>query len=96
MPSKSKTKGNTYERELVNILADNGFKAKRSWGSDGRSLGLTEDVDILATKKKKTYKIQAKRRRQIPQWLKLGNCDLVMVREDRGDTLVILKLEDWL
>jgi Holliday junction resolvase len=96
MPSKSKTKGNTYERELVDRLIKAGFKAKRSWGSDGRSLGLTEDVDILASKKNKEYKIQAKRRKVIPHWLKLGNCDLVMVREDRGDTLIIMTLEDWL
>ena len=91
MPSKSKTKGNSYERELVNQLQDAGYSVKRAWGSDGRSMGYTEDVDILAKKDKKKLKIQAKRRR-----LAFGNCDLVMVREDRGETIVLMKLEDWL
>ena len=96
MPSKSKTKGNSYERELVNQLQDAGYSVKRAWGSDGRSMGYTEDVDILAKKDKKKLKIQAKRRRNIPKWLAFGNCDLVMCREDRGETIVLMKLKDWL
>jgi len=96
MPSKSKSKGNTYERELVEQLSKAGYKVKRAWGSDGRSMGLTEDVDILAKKNKKTLKIQAKRRKSIPKWLAFGNCDLVMCREDRGETIVLMKIKDWL
>jgi Holliday junction resolvase len=94
--SKSKSKGNTYERELVDQLAKEGYDVKRAWGSDGRSMGFTEDVDILAKKSGKTYKIQAKRRKSIPKWLAFGNCDLVMTREDRGETIVLVKLDDWL
>ena len=96
MASKSKSKGNTYERELVDRLSKEGYDVKRAWGSDGRSMGLTEDVDILANKDGKSLKIQAKRRRTIPKWLAFGNCDLVMCREDRGETIVLVKLEDWL
>lgn len=96
MPSKSKTKGNSYERELVSQLQDAGYSVKRAWGSDGRSMGYTEDVDILAKKDKKKLKIQAKRRKSIPKWLAFGNCDLVMCREDRGETIVLMKLKDWL
>ena len=73
MPSKSKIKGNGFEREIVKIFNDNGIKAVRAYGSDGRSLGLTEDVDILIrefTKDIKDYKIQAKRRAALPRYLR--------------------------
>ena len=96
MASKSKSKGNTYERELVEQLSKAGYKVKRAWGSGGRSMGCTEDVDIVAKKNKKTLKIQAKRRKSIPQWLAFGNCDLVMTRADRGETVVLMKMKDWL
>ena len=33
MPSKSKTKGNNFERIIVNMAKTLGIKAKRAWGS---------------------------------------------------------------
>jgi len=99
MPSKSKIKGNGFEREIVKIFNDNGIKAVRAYGSDGRSLGLTEDVDILIrefTKDIKDYKIQAKRRAELPRYLKLGNCDAVIIREDREVPLILVPLMDLL
>lgn len=92
MANKSKAKGTGYENELVHKLNEHGFKAKRAWGSDGRSLGEAPDVDIVAD----DIKIQAKRRRSIPKWLSLGNCDAVMFREDRGITFVCITFNDWL
>ena len=90
--ANSKRKGTGYENELVKRLIDAGFKnVKRAWGSDGRSLGLEPDVDIVA----EDYKIQAKRRKVIPKWLRLGNCDVVMFREDRGLTFVMMTFDDW-
>jgi hypothetical protein len=53
-------------------------------------------VVVVAKKDKKTLKIQAKRRKSIPQWLAFGNCDLVMTRADRGETVVLMKMKDWL
>tara|TARA_R110000744_G_scaffold300959_1_gene410076 strand:- start:2733 stop:3107 length:375 start_codon:yes stop_codon:yes gene_type:complete len=89
----SKAKGTAYENELVNKLNNAGFaKVKRAWGSDGRSMGEAPDVDILAD----GIKIQAKRRRSIPKWLSMGNCDVVMYREDRGITFVTMTFDDWL
>ena len=96
MPSKSKRKGNTYENELKAELEKEGFKVDRAWGSDGRSLGLSEDVDLVAKKGNKKYLIQAKRRKSIPKWLQFGNCNLVMTREDRGETIVLIKLKDFI
>lgn len=71
MASKSKSKGNAYERELVEQLAKAGYKVKRAWGSDGRSMGFTEDVDIVA-KKNKNFEDTSKEKKSIPQWLALG------------------------
>tara|TARA_R100001463_G_scaffold123944_3_gene180838 strand:+ start:913 stop:1323 length:411 start_codon:yes stop_codon:yes gene_type:complete len=89
----SKRKGTTFENELVQKLNDSGFsKVKRAWGSDGRSMGEAPDVDIVAD----NIKIQAKRRKAIPKWLNLGNCDVVMFREDRGITFVCMTLDDWI
>ena len=90
--ANSKQKGTGYENELVKRLIDAGFTdARRAWGSDGRSLGMEPDVDILT----EGIKIQAKRRKAIPKWLRLGNCDAVMFREDRGLTFVMMTFDDW-
>ena len=89
--NKSKAKGNRFEHECVDKLKEMGLKdVKRSWGSNGLALGLTEDVDILAD----DIKIQCKVRKTIPKWLALGNCDLVLFKEDRGEIFVIQKLKD--
>lgn len=95
MASKSKIKGNTYERELVNYFKDKGLDCERARGSDGRSLGMAEDVDgyFKLTRTGSKIKWQAKRRKSIPKWLATGNSDIVLVREDRGDTHVVCDLE---
>ena len=97
MASKSKIKGNTYERELVNYFIDQGFISERARGSDGRSLGMAEDVDgyIKLSDHGSKIKWQAKRRKSIPKWLDCGNSDIVLVREDRGDSHVVLPLETF-
>jgi len=95
MASKSKIKGNTYERELVNYFQDMGLVAERARGSDGRSLGMAEDVDgyFKLTRTGQKIKWQAKRRKAIPKWLHTGNSDIVLVREDRGDSHVVLDID---
>ena len=95
MASKSKIKGNTYERERVNYFTDKGLDSERARGSDGRSLGMAEDVDgyFKLTRTGKKIKWQAKRRKTIPKWLATGNSDIVLVREDRGDTHVVIDLD---
>lgn len=98
MPSKSKIKGNAFEREIVKFLEEHGFEAERSWGSDGRSFGedYASDVDVRAEKDGKEYRIQCKRRKSSPQWLHFGTCDLVIFRADREETIVFMKLKDWI
>jgi len=48
MASKSKTKGNNFERECVNIAKEKGIeKSVRAYASDGRSLGQSSECDIM-------------------------------------------------
>ena len=99
MPAKSKVKGNRFEREIVHIFNENGISAKRAWGSDGRTLGLDEDVDVLIQDLAEgisQFKIQAKRRAALPKYLKLGNCDAIVIREDREVPLIMMPLMDFL
>ena len=98
MASKSKIKGNTYERELVALFKERGYLSERARGSDGRSLGMTEDIDgyFKISPKGDKIKWQAKRRKAIPKWLDNENADMTIVREDRGENYVVLKLDKLL
>lgn len=92
MTHPSKTKGNSYERELVNEAKALGFEAKRAYASDGRSLGLHETVDLLIDDKK----IQAKRRKSIAAFMKpTEHVDAVAIRQDRGETLIVMTLPEY-
>ena len=92
MPSKSKIKGNNYERELVNQAKEYELNAKRSWGSDGRSMGMHEEVDLIV----EAWSIQAKRRKSIAKWiLPNENVDAQCVRGDNGKSFIIMRYDDW-
>lgn len=92
MTHPSKTKGNSYERELVNEAKALGFDSKRAYASDGRSLGLHETVDLLIDDKR----IQAKRRKSIAAFMKpTEHVDAVAIRQDRGETLIVMTLPEY-
>ena len=94
MTHPSKVKGNTYEREVVRLFESYGIECKRAWGSNGQSLGLHEEVDCLA---EGDLRIQAKRRKKIAKWLKPSvYVDAVVVREDRGKSYIIIRLEEFI
>ncbi len=93
MSSPSKRKGNAFEREVVNQAKGFGLKSIRAYASNGMSLGEAEDVDV----KIEDLKGQCKRRKRIAQWLKPPeSCDIALVREDRGETYVIIEYSDFL
>ena len=93
MSSPSKIKGNTFEREVVNQAKEFGLKSIRAYASNGISLGEAEDVDV----KIENLKGQCKRRKRIAKWLKPPeSCDIALVREDRGETYVIIEYGDFL
>ena len=93
MSSPSKRKGNAFEREVVNQAKGFGLKSIRAYASNGMSLGEAEDVDV----KIEDLKGQCKRRKRIAQWLKPPeSCDIALVREDRGETYVIIEYSNFL
>ena len=93
MPSKSKAKGNRFERLCVDIAKRHGLSSQRAWGSDGRSMGEHQEVDI----KIEEYKLQCKTRKRVAKWLKPSKeVDSQVVKEDGGEVFVIQPLERWL
>jgi len=94
MTSKAKAKGYGYERELVYALRGFGCTSvQRAFGSDGRAMGEKADIDIKAEFNGIDFKVQAKRRRALPKYLRPGNANVVAMREDRGNTSLIMDIE---
>ena len=94
MPNKSKQKGTRWEREIVKIAHEHEDKAERCWGSDGRSRGLPEEVDVGLDDE---IHVQAKVRKTMAAWLiPSSDVDVTIVKMDRKDPLVIIRLQDWL
>ena len=77
MPNKSKIKGNNYERWIVNFFQAIGLLCRRAWGSDGRSMGLTEGVDGTLNDE---YKWQAKCKAQISPTMTVEKLGEMIVR----------------
>ena len=93
MAHPSKVKGNKFERDIVNKAKEFGLESKRAYASNGESLGMHAEVDLLI----KDYKIQAKIRKSIASYLLPNeNVDAQVIREDRGEAYIVLRLEDWL
>tara|TARA_Y100000593_G_scaffold94992_1_gene197927 strand:+ start:11022 stop:11351 length:330 start_codon:yes stop_codon:yes gene_type:complete len=93
MTSKAKAKGYGYERELVSALKEFGCTSvQRAFGSDGRAMGEAADIDIKAEINDIVLKVQAKRRKSLPKYLQPGNANVVAVREDRGNTNLIMDI----
>tara|TARA_R100000808_G_C2152433_1_gene161867 strand:+ start:4988 stop:5302 length:315 start_codon:yes stop_codon:yes gene_type:complete len=80
-----KKKGYQGEVEVVKILRHLGFDVKRAWGSDGRSINEMPDVDVSAKKEDLNWKVQVKRRKKLPKYMKFGNCNVLAVRQDRAE-----------
>ena len=95
MPSKSKAKGNRFERWFVKWLQARGYIAERAWGSDGRSKGWHESVDVFAFSNLQENTCQLKSRAKLPKYLQIPEgCDTVVFKQDRGPTLVLQRAED--
>jgi hypothetical protein len=101
MPHSSKRKGNRFEREVVEDAEAHGLEAERAYASDGRSLGEAEECDVLirgrADMVTDAVRIQAKRRASIAQYLiPPDGADVTVIREDRGQSLAVVPLSDYL
>ena len=95
-----KQKGNRIERECVNLAKGYGFKSKRAWGSDGRSLGWHEEVDMVIETNnlyEGNLKFQVKGRKAIADYLKPSeHVDGQILKEDRKEPLVVIRYKDLL
>lgn len=103
MTHPNKRRGNDTERELVHLAEKHGLKAKRAYASNGRSLGLTEDVDVVIGDESGTdaveenVPVQCKRRKKIADYLTIPeSCKFVYFRQDRGPGLALIRIEDLL
>lgn len=93
MTHPSKVKGNKFERDVVNKAKELGLDSKRAYASNGESLGMHAEVDLII----KDYKIQSKIRKSIASYLLPNkNVDAQVIRQDRGEAYIVLRLEDWL
>jgi len=102
MSNPNKRRGSDLEREIVNIFKTRDLVAKRAYESNGESLGLDKEVDVVVTICDVAFsdnklKIQAKRKKQLPKWLGMTNrVDSVCVKEDRGDIYIMFRLKDFI
>jgi hypothetical protein len=91
--AKNKRRGNILEHEVVAAAKAAGYDAVRAWSSDGRALGEHAEVDVMIG----TWKVQCKRRKRLPQWLKPSeHVDIQVVRQDRDKPYVVIDLEMFL
>ena len=94
MPNRSKQKGNRFERYIVSLCEQSDVPAKRSWGSDGRSLGMHEEVDVVIDS---DIRVQAKCRHRLPAYIMPSpNVDMQVIKQDRGETMIVMRFDDWL
>ena len=97
MGKMSRTKGAKYERELVNEFKARGLDAQRVPLS-GATAYAKGDVEVTAGFDGKTIlRGECKRRAALPQWIDqaLGENDFLAMREDRGTTLIVLRLDTF-
>lgn len=97
MSSKSKAKGNRFEKECCALADESGFNSKRAWGSDGRSIGKSAEVDIVIDYKNIFFDIQCKVRNKIAQYIIPPDaCDFTLLKQDRGEVYACIRYEDLL
>lgn len=99
MPGKGpKEKGNRLERLIVARATAAGIHAKRAWGSNGRALGFSDDVDVLMG----GLKVQAKARKGVADYIKPpAGADVTVVHEVKAgpvasEPLVVVPLHLFL
>jgi len=94
LAAKNKARGNRLENKVVKMMQAVGAKAVRAWGSDGRSLGLSQDVDVLMND---TVRFQCKMKKKFPKWIGVSETvDYNIIQTDHKPPQIIIPLEEWL
>ena len=100
MSHTSKIKGNKFERDVVKQAELFEIDGKRAWASDGRSLGLDAEVDVVIGNKKYNDEmhVQCKIRKRLPEYIfpKNDAIDSHVIRENRGEAYIVMMYEDYL
>jgi len=100
MSHPSKIKGNKFERDVVKKAELFEIDGKRAWASDGRSLGLDAEVDVVIGNKKYNDEmhVQCKIRKRLPEYIfpKNDAIDSHVIRENRGEAYIVLRYDDYL
>jgi len=87
MTHPNKVKGNSYEYEIRNQAKELGLEAIRAFASNGKSLGKCEAVDVMI----EGVTIQAKRRKVLANYMQIPEgVDIVVMRQDRGESLAVV------
>lgn len=97
MGKKSRDKGAGYERELVNAFKFYGLEAVRVPLS-GQTEFAKNDVQVTANfGDRPVYSGEAKRRKELPKFFTeaLDGADFAAFRQDRGETLIVLRLKTF-
>jgi len=102
--NKNRDKGLRFERAVVTEAAKRGLKAKRTWGSDGRSMGLSEIVDVVILHGEDNEHVrdvtrsdfQCKHYKRLPKYLDIPD-DLsgIIMKGDNKPAVVTIRLS-WL
>lgn len=91
MSHPSKRKGTAFEREIVELAKLYELAAERAWGSDGRSKGWNEIVDVMVEGQ---WRIQCKIRHQFSKDIfPDGEVDIQMIRQDRGEAHAVIRAD---
>jgi len=100
MSHPSKIKGNKFERDVVKQAELFEIDGKRAWASDGRSLGLDAEVDVVIGNKEYNDEmhVQCKIRKRLPEYIfpKNDAIDSHVIRENRGEAYIVLRYDDYL
>lgn len=94
---RNRNRGANYERELVNAFKEHGLQAQRVPLS-GATGYAKNDVEVTAGFDGKTvFSGEAKRRAGLPEYMTkaLDGADFAAFRQDRGETLIVLRLETF-
>jgi Holliday junction resolvase len=93
----SRNKGYRFEAETVNYLKERGLKAVRVPLS-GATTHTKNDLEVIANFDGKTkYSGECKRTKSLPKFFTdaLDGADFAAFRQDRGETLVVLRLDTF-
>jgi hypothetical protein len=99
MASKSKRKGDTEERSIINLHREWGFECKRTLEAGARSDGSdTYDIDLHSRGVDEApmigeCKLRASGFKQIYKWL--GDNDFLTIRADRQERLYVVPERIW-